>query len=248
MAERTIRRTSLQDHAPIYTIPLDLRSPGLLAKWPIIGVIMFLFGGLAFGALYYNLMVQGPLFKWDIALAKILPGIGSKSPGFVKYIMDGGFYLGKEVVSVLTFFHSIYFLYKRYYQELAMMLSGVMGGTVLFWFLSHLIDRQRPTDQLWIIVKLPGFPSGHAIVAVAFFGLLAYLLAPKMPSTFWKAFVIAAAILIIGFIGFTRIFTGGHYLTDILSGYAVGIAWCGFIFTLIEIYAQKRRSRYVKQN
>jgi undecaprenyl-diphosphatase len=228
-------------------VPLDLRSPGLFAQWPIIGVILFIFGGLVFGALTINLFAQGPLLIWDQELANTLPAIGLKSPPIIKFIMDAGFYLGKEVVSVLVIVHAIYFALKRLWQELAMILIGVIGGSMVFWILSNVIDRARPTNQLWIIVKIPGFPSGHAVDAVAFFGLLAYLIVPKLRSTFWKAFVIAISILIIGFIGFSRIFTGGHYLTDILSGYAVGLAWSGLVYTLVEIYYQRRRSRNVQK-
>jgi undecaprenyl-diphosphatase len=96
-------------------------------------------------------------------------------------------------------------------------------------------------------VNIPGFPSGHAVAVVTFYGLMTYLLAPKMPSTFWKVAVVAVALLIIGFVGFSRVFTGGHYLTDILAGYAVGIAWFGVAYTLIELYFQNRRSRNVKK-
>jgi undecaprenyl-diphosphatase len=71
---------------------------------------------------------------------------------------------------------------------------------------------------------------------------MAYLLVPKMPSIFWKGLVIVLALLITGFVGFSRIFTGGHYLTDILSGYAVGIAWSGTIYTLIELYFQRHKT------
>jgi len=50
------------------------------------------------------------------------------------------------------------------------------------------------------------------------------------------------------FIGFSRVFTGGHYLTDVLAGYAVGLAWSSAVFTLIEIYSQKRRNRNVQKD
>jgi undecaprenyl-diphosphatase len=59
--------------------------------------------------------------------------------------------------------------------------------------------------------------------------------------------VVAAAVLLVGFIGFSRIFTGGHYLTDVLAGYALGIAWSGLIYTLLEIIFQKIRSRHAKK-
>jgi undecaprenyl-diphosphatase len=225
----------------------DLRSPGLLAKWPIIGLLMFVFGSLMFGGLTYNLVAQGPLLAWDKALANTLPAIALKGPAFVKGLMDAGFYIGKAVIVVLGLLLGFYFIYKRYWQELAMLTIGMAGESLLFFSLTNLFARPRPPTQVWIIVSLPGFPSGHAISVVVFYGLLAYLLAPKMRSAFWKGMVVAAALLIIGFVGFSRIFTGGHYLTDILAGYAVGIAWSGVVYTLIEIYCQKRRSLNVKK-
>ena len=227
-------------------LPL-LRAPGLLAKWPIIGMILFTFGSLMFGALTINLLDHGPLLAWDRTLANSLPATAMRSPIIIKYLMIIGFYVGTYVVVAIDTLLSIYFLFKRYWQELVMVIFGGVGGSLLFYSLSGLIARPRPPTQIWNIVHAPSFPSGHAISVVVCFGLLAYLLAPKMPSAFWKAVVVAAALLIIGFVGFSRIFTGGHYLTDVLSGYALGIAWSGLIYTLIEIYTQKRRNRNVKK-
>ncbi len=238
--------TRNQDHQPSKNAP-GLRSPGLLAKRPIIGLIMFIFGSLMFGALTVNLFAYGPLLAWDKAIANTLPAIGLKSPPIVKDIMIAGFYLGKQVVAILSLLLGLYFLYKRYWQELAMVAIGWAGSALIFNLLSHLIGRARPPTQIWIIVNIPGFPSGHAVAVVTFYGLLAYFLVPKIASTFWKVVVIALALLIIGFVGFSRIFTGGHYLTDILSGYAVGIAWFGLVYTLIELFFQNRRSRNVKK-
>jgi undecaprenyl-diphosphatase len=161
--------------------------------------------------------------------------------------MDTGFYLGKEVIMVVDILLALYFIYKKYWQELTMVSIGWLGSALIFYTLSTLIGRVRPPTMIWIIVNIPGFPSGHAVASVTFYGLMAYLLVPKMPSAFWKAVVIAAALFITVFIGFSRIFTGGHYLTDILAGYAVGIAWCGAAYTLIEIYFQRRRIRNVKK-
>jgi undecaprenyl-diphosphatase len=161
--------------------------------------------------------------------------------------MDAGYYLGGWGVIILAILFGVYFIAKRYWQELAMLLIGTAGSTAIFWTISNLIGRIRPPTQIWIILKIPGFPSGHTLSSVAFFGLLAYLLAPKMRSAYGKVFVVVVAILIMLFIGFTRIFTAAHYLTDVLAGYALGIAWFGAAYTIIEIYFQKRRSQNVKK-
>jgi membrane-associated phospholipid phosphatase len=231
----------IQDYGPHKNRFSDLRAPGLLAKSPVIGLVMVIFGVLAFAGLTYNLFAHGPLLAWDTALANTLPAIGLRSPWFVRYIMAVGFYLGRDVVLVLTILLGFYFLYKRYWQELALVTLGWAGSAIFFFSLSTFIARPRPPTQIWITVDIPGFPSGHAIAVIIFYGLLAYLLAPKMPSAFWKTVVVALALLIIGFVGFSRIFTGGHYLTDILAGYSVGIACFGAIYTLVEMHYQTHK-------
>jgi undecaprenyl-diphosphatase len=225
----------------------DLRSTGILARWPLIGLCLFLFGGLAFAGFAYNLRVQGPLIAWDHMLAAALPAIALKSPAFVKTIIDSGFYIGKEGIMLVAALMGIYFLYRRYWAELTMLTIGLGGASALFLTLTAYFGRVRPPSQIWIIVNLPGFPSGHAISTLLLYGFIAYLIVPKMPTALSKALVCIAALFMIIFVGFTRVFTAGHYLTDVLAGYAIGIAWSSAVFTLIEIFVQKRRLRNVQQ-
>ena len=246
MDANVMKSTPDQAHRPPKNAT-GLRSPNLLAKWPVIGLILVIFGSLVFGALAFNLYANGPLLAWDNAIANTLPAIGLESPPYIKTLMDTGFYVGDYLIIALVILLDIYYLYKRFWQELIMVTFGFAGSTLLFYILSNLIARHRPLTQIWIIEKIPGFPSGHAVAVVVFYGLLAYFLVPKMPSVFWKGVVIVAALLIIGFVGFTRIFTGGHYLTDVLAGYAVGIAWAGLFYTLVELYFQKRRRQNVEK-
>ena len=225
-----------------------VRSPDLLAKWPMIGLLMFLLGGLAFGALSYNLVAQGPLLAWDKALATTLPAIGLKNPTILKPLMDAGYYLGSWVLTIIGLLFGLYFIVKRYWQELAMLATAMAGETLLFFSVSNFVGRARPPSQIWIILHIPGFPSGHAMASVVVFGFVAYLITPKMRSVFGKFFVVAATLLIILFIGFTRVFTAAHYLTDVLAGYALGLAWSGAAYTLIELYFNRKRNLSVEKS
>jgi membrane-associated phospholipid phosphatase len=247
MSTKTITAAYVQEHPLRKNEFTGSRTPGLLARWPMIGLSMFIFGSLLFSAMTYNLYAHGPLLAWDRLIANTLPAIGLKSPPFVKTIMDAGFYIGDQVVMILDILLCIYFIFKRYWQELATVAIGAAGSSAIFLLISNFVARQRPPTQIWIVLTIPGFPSGHAIGVVVFYGLMAYWLAPKIKSAFLKGLVIAIALLIMGFVGFSRIFTGGHYLTDVLAGYAIGIAYFGAIYTLIEIYFQKRRDRRAKE-
>ena len=214
--------------------PAALQAPGWLAARPMIGLWMFVVGGLVFGALVYNLETQGPLLQWDAPLAKEMHTEAAQTPSRLMEYLVFGFFLGKEFVQVLAGILFLYFLHKRFWRELAMVLVGLGGGGLLWYFLSRYFDRLRPSAQLGIVVNDPSFPSGHTMTAVLCYGLLAYLLVPKMPSLFWKGFVILMAVFVISFIGFSRLFLGGHYLTDIVAGYALGFAWAGLVYTLLE--------------
>jgi undecaprenyl-diphosphatase len=223
-------------------------APGWFARHSIIGLLLFAFGALLFGGLLYNLQNHGPLLEWDRVIANTLPAIALKGPPFLQTLMNAGYYIGEQVIAVLSVLIALFLIIKRHWEELAMMVVGLVGASALFLFLSNLIGRPRPPTQIWIVLTMPGFPSGHANTVVVFYGLLAYLLVPKMRSLFWKVAVVAAALLVIAFVGFSRVFTGGHYLTDVLAGYSLGIAWSAAAFTLIELIFQKIRSRNVKKD
>jgi membrane-associated phospholipid phosphatase len=219
----------------------DLRVPGLLAKWPIIGIVMILVGGAVFGALAYNVWTKGPLLQWDVPITTELHQEAVKEPPRIIELLTFGFFVGKELVQVIAIILALYFLHKRFWRELAMLLVGLGGGALIWYFLTGIFNRPRPEAQIGIVVTDPSFPSGHVITAVLAYGLLAYLFVPKMPSLFWKWVVVIAAILTILYIGFSRLVLGGHYLTDLLAGYALGIAWAGLVYTLIERISMGRQ-------
>ena len=196
---------------------------------------MFLVGASLFGALAYNVRTNGPVLQWDVPLNQQFHAQALKQPERIIEILIFGFFVGKELLQVIVVILSLYFLYKRFWPELAMLLIGAGGGAIIWYYLTAFFDRVRPTDQIGIAVSDPSFPSGHAVTAVLCYGFLAYLFIPKMPSLFWKWVVAAAAIGTMAFIGFSRIYLGGHYLTDVIAGYALGLTWAGLVFTLIEV-------------
>jgi len=226
-----------------------LRAPGWFKRWPFLGLIMILLGGLLFGGLSYNLVTHGPLLQVDNSVHQELLAQAKTAPPIVNEIMLFGFFIGKEVVQVIVTVLTLYFLYKRYWRELAMLWISSAVGSVVWNFIIAYFDRPRPPDQTGLVItKIPSFPSGHAMSALICYGFLAYLLIPHMPSRFWKWTVAIAALVIVLFDGFSRVFQGGHYLTDVVAGYALGIAWAGLVYTVIEgIFTKKKEVQNVEK-
>jgi membrane-associated phospholipid phosphatase len=225
-------------------VACDLVVPGWLGRRPLIGAIMVLIGGLVFGVLAFNVKTHGPLLQWDVPLAREFHNDAANLSAHSIELILFGFYIGKELIQVLTILLILYFFHKRFWPELTMVLIGPGGGALLWYIVSHFFGRSRPEAQIGIVVSDPSsFPSGHVISSILFYGLLAYMLVPRMPSAFWKWFTVGAAVLALVYVAFSRLFLGGHYLTDILGGMALGIAWAGLAYTWIEsIFKIKERS------
>jgi membrane-associated phospholipid phosphatase len=219
----------------------DFSAPGWLASNPLVGLAMLIAGGLLFGLLAFQVKTNGPLLQWDVPISTRLHAIAAQQTPGTNEIFTFGFFLGKEIIELIGVILVIYFLHKRFWPELGMVILGWSGAAILWIFLTRYFDRARPPDQLGIVVHQPSFPSGHTTQAILCFGMLAYFLVPKMPSLFWKWVIVLAAILTVLFIGFSRLYEGGHYLTDLLAGYGLGIAWAGLIYTLLETFVIRRR-------
>ncbi|NJL84356.1 MAG: phosphatase PAP2 family protein [Chloroflexaceae bacterium] len=99
-----------------------------------------------------------------------------------------------------------------------------IGAVVLNTLLKDLFERSRP--QLWeriIDVGQYSFPSGHAMISLVVYGFISYWLIARYPI--WRRQIVLLAIAVIAAIGFSRLYLGVHWPTDILAGYAAGSVW-----------------------
>jgi undecaprenyl-diphosphatase len=205
---------------------------------------MFILGIIIFIILAYNLIVQGPLIKWDSYLAEYFHSLALKSSPFVIGIMVVGYYIGLYGIIVVGVLLGLYFIYKKLWKELVMVAVSLGLSGLIFLLLSHIFNRPRPftlfAEPIWPgSPNIPGFPSGHALSIIVCCGILVYLFAPKIKSCFGKVLAVIIALLVILFIGFSRLYIGDHYLTDVVAGYALGIAWFGLTVTSIELLYQR---------
>src|SRR5439155_24202639 len=95
------------------------------------------------------------------------------------------------------------------------------------------VGRARPPESLHLIgVSGFGFPSGHATVALACWGLAALLVGARRPVR-TKLVVATAAIVIVALVGLSRIYLGVHWWTDVVAGCALGGLWLCLLALLL---------------
>ncbi|PIT88007.1 MAG: hypothetical protein COU29_04330 [Candidatus Magasanikbacteria bacterium CG10_big_fil_rev_8_21_14_0_10_36_32] len=101
----------------------------------------------------------------------------------------------------------------------------VLVGTEACVFLGKIsLMRTRPDIAVYLETSA-SFPSGHAAISLALYGFLAYLLTLRFKKIVHKILLYSLAIILILAVGFSRLYLGVHYLSDVIAGYALGILW-----------------------
>ena len=218
-----------------------LQSPDLLVRHPVSSVIIILLGSLIFGILAYFVMQNGSLVKWDLDIVNRMYASALSSPAWIKNVMLAGYYIGQQGYIATGVILGLYFLIRRFWKEFFMVIVLYAGQGVLFLSLTSFVARPRPvfSENIGSVIPYPSFPSGHMISSVIMFGLLAYFIVPRISSQAGKAAAILLAVLLVLYIGYSRFFMGAHYITDIIAGAALGVAWVTLTILSIEMINRK---------
>ena len=159
--------------------------------------------------------------------------------GFLTIITEIGSPLGTGILTVLT---CGLLLWRKHYSLAFLALIIVGGSAILDEVLKLIFRRNRPELLLGgQHLSSYSFPSGHATGSICFYGFLIWLSWNfiKIPLLKWLA-VIGSVVMIL-LIGFSRIYLGVHYPTDVIGGYLSGGSWL-IIFLSGYYFFQKSRA------
>ncbi|MVB12769.1 PAP2 superfamily protein [Caprobacter fermentans] len=150
---------------------------------------------------------------------------------WIKLLSDSG--ASYTLVSILAVFWAVSFQRKRvlYYTKIMTVNLFVSAGmNLLFKTFFH---RTRP--DILVLVHAGGysFPSGHSMIGAAFYGYLIYLCVIFLKKP-WKQLFSALFMILILFIGLSRIYLGVHYASDVVGGFLAGFAWLAVLLLFIN--------------
>jgi membrane-associated phospholipid phosphatase len=203
--------------------PPTVATDAIFGLASIVGLVMailalFLFGWLA------GEMLRGSTMAFDLRVREATHAIAS--PGLTHTLALVSRIGGPSILALLGVALTTVFVWHRWWRGAIVLLVAMIGAGLLDTTLKLAFQRTRP--EPYFGYALPGsysFPSGHALFAFCFFTAGAALLAPRLQhrAVRWLVWAVAATLVLA--IGFSRIYLGVHYPSDVLAGYAAGLLW-----------------------
>lgn len=149
-------------------------------------------------------------------------------------------------LSCLSALAALYLAAFKKWRDLIHLAIIMVGSLILENGLKIGFHRARPVSFFGTPTPPTySFPSGHALLALCFYGATAYLMMRRVKSRGAHILVFSITALLVGLIGLSRIYLGVHYPSDVLAGYAVATIWVVSVALADHFYrrADRRRPR-----
>ncbi len=183
-----------------------------------IGLLLWGFAALAEG-----FGEQGRIARVDLAVLNWLQTHGTEGGERVFVSVS---WLGAPILAAVDAGTAIWLAVRRQWRWFALWCIAIIGGVLLDEMLKLSFRRARPSVASEFISNSSwSFPSGHAMNSLVGYAMLALLLREHLESARARAAVAIGATILIGAIGFSRLYLGVHYLSDVSAGYLAGLAW-----------------------
>jgi undecaprenyl-diphosphatase len=198
-----------------------------------LGLLLSLAALNIFAGLADEVVEQEELTQFDLALATALhQNATPEQVAVFKEITKLG---NASVVVALGLGVSLVLLIRRCWVLLAAWLITLAGGALLNLVLKAIFQRVRPEFANPFVYESGwSFPSGHAMMSLITYGMGAYLLVLALNRPLKQVVVVVTVILVL-LIGFSRLYLGAHYFSDVLAGYAAGALWLAVTISGTEV-------------
>jgi undecaprenyl-diphosphatase len=136
----------------------------------------------------------------------------------------------------------LFFWYRGDHDHIGLLLVTMTGAGILDGVLKLAFHRVRPDPFFGAKPTTYSFPSGHALISLCFYGLIAGMLSFQLEKRWQRVATWGAASLIVGLIGLSRIYLGVHWPSDVLAGYAAAVIWMGAVRALARKIEARTRT------
>jgi undecaprenyl-diphosphatase len=195
----------------------------------------------AFAHIAEDYLTNDPLARWDVSFARWLAGERTTAATDAFRVLT---FFGSPAAALVVGAIVCLVLYRRGHLVEAAFLPVVLGGCELLNLILKLsFHRPRP-EFAFVHLDTYSFPSGHAMISTAAYGALAYLAWSRLRTRRAHLLLVVATALFVGSIGFSRLYLGVHYLSDVLAGLAGGAFWLAVSIALQTVYGERFAARF----
>lgn len=162
------------------------------------------------------------------------------SPGLTRAMIAISF-VGGDGLTIAAVVSLLLFLHFRWKRATLWLVVNILGALVLDLTLKYAFHRPRPAPFFVALPRTYSFPSGHALFSFCFYGMLAGLLMDRIKSRLEKILIWLAAAILVAAIGFSRVYLGVHYPSDVIAGYLTATLWVSTLIALDRMRSQKKK-------
>jgi len=194
--------------------------------------IAFVYTLLLLGGIIEDLLALDPIVAVDTRLDNLLYFYRDEFlvKGFLWITLLGN---AKIVLSLVVLYTLLFWIWKK--REFILPFWITVIGSSIFSLLGKVaFHRQRPQGISVYTEASYSFPSGHATIAAAFYGFIVYYLWRQTDGWRHRLNILFAGGVLILAIGFSRLYLGVHFLSDILGGYLLGFLWLIIGICIVE--------------
>lgn len=218
-------------------------------RWPIlrqidiglaIGIIVAVLCLGVFVSTAHDVVRNNTIVQIDQAVAHELYQQGLKSPNLITFhkVISAIGLPGIWIMGVLV---GLVFLLRRQRLHLIVWSVTLIGGVLANNLIKLAFARPRPVfSDPFVIEQNFSFPSGHAMMAVIGFGMLAYILILPLRSRLLSVLITFGMILLVILIGISRMALGVHFFSDVMGGFAAGGVWLALCITVLDQLSRRQ--------
>ncbi len=187
--------------------------------------VAFLLVAIPFGFLLDQVQRSGPLIRLDTSAARHLHDWVRDSDDLARELKILTFF-GSPLWFYVIVTPAVLWVWRRGHSRLAVFLIvTTLGGGLLDTIVKEAVGRPRPSlvDPV-ATAHGKSFPSGHAMSSTVAYGSLLLVFLPAIGRRY-RPIVFAGAVVLVLAIGFSRLALGVHYITDVIGGFVLGLAW-----------------------
>jgi undecaprenyl-diphosphatase len=213
------------------TGPRDIRF------WIAIAVLVT--ASAAFAVIARSVMTTAPILKQDMQVSVWLHT--HNNPAFTAFLYAFTQVHSPVGMTIIACVFGLWLWRSGHHYWTLSLAMAVPGGMLVNTIIKELVHRARPAwDDPILTLSSTSFPSGHTAGATLFYGFVCAFLAWNATTAWARAVAVVGCTIMVAVVGFSRIYLGVHYLSDVLAAVSISLVWLVLCLIAVRDLAHRR--------